>query len=351
MVGVVLTLACLGMLVRSGLRPMAAASAYRNAAWRLGLDADTRGLSVQGFLEGRNLYLGQVVTPTSDHPTGTVRGVLELAVPMGLGLRIQSHRRSWRRQRQEQEGTGDGEFDQRLTVRAINEERANLLLTEPVRECLRALASRTTQVDVSDHWIRVQLARPFTSDHALLSLIEDLRRTADALEQARLDLPCPPQLEDGVAAWASLAKRLGLELYPHIPAIDGTFEGYEVRIHSSLGPSGFRADLRLAFPTHRTLGLRIEVQDGPDGFWSVGQDIQFGDQRFDEAYVIKGYDPAAIRATLGPEARAAILDISSGTMVVRDPYIEVLDLPTDPATLEQVLRQTVVVARAIRWPV
>ena len=40
LVGIALPLVAAGVLLRRGLRPLAAATAYRNAAWRLGLDVE-----------------------------------------------------------------------------------------------------------------------------------------------------------------------------------------------------------------------------------------------------------------------------------------------------------------------
>ena len=59
--------------------------------------------------------------------------------------------------------------------------------------------------------------------------------------------------------------------------------------------TGYGSELRVGFQELRRFGLRLKPQLGPDGYSSVGQDIQVGDEPFDRAFVIKGYDPAAVR--------------------------------------------------------
>jgi hypothetical protein len=330
---------------------MAAASAYRNAAWRLGLEADTRGMSVQGYLDGRRLFVGQVLEPGSQRPTRTVRAVLDLSVPLGLGLRLRSHKRRWGRVRPEGETTGDPDLDAHLGWRAIDLSRGQAVLTDEVRQALLDLVEQTSAIDISDDWVRVVLRRTPSRDTGILQLVETMRRVAVALESARLTLPCPPEVEERRHDWAELAERTGLQLEPELPALSGTYEGYEVQIYVSRRPGGFRAYVRLQFPEHRPIGLRVERQDGPDGFWSVGQDIQFGDPPFDDRFVIKGYDPAVVRAAFPPETRETMLGLDElGTVVVQDLYVEVLELPLETPHLQQTLERCVTLARQVRWP-
>jgi hypothetical protein len=66
----------------------AAPAAYRAVARNLGLDVDTRGASVNGYLptSGQKLYIGEVVVGHGPESSTEHRAVLALSRPLGLGI-------------------------------------------------------------------------------------------------------------------------------------------------------------------------------------------------------------------------------------------------------------------------
>ena len=91
-------------------------------------------------------------------------------------------------------------------------------------------------------------------------------------------------------------------------------------------------------------------QEGPDGYWSVGQDIQVGAPDFDERFVLKGWDPAAVVEMLTPEVRERLLELSSlGELTVDDHHIQVRGLPLEASTLREVIELATSAAEGLGW--
>lgn len=355
LVGIALTIGGLWLAARRALRPLSAASAYRNVAWRLGLDADTRGTSLRGLLDGRPVFVG-TVTELHGHKRSTEhRAVIHLGLPLGLGLHIRPRRRRMTdrfRRRAHLQGlrTGNQELDALVEVAAADPDRARALLDDTVCEHLLQLFQRRPDSEVSDHWIHVQLRQPITRERTLTQVIEQLDRLARALETSRRAVPIAPELETVLPAWRDLSAELGLQLDPHLPELAGQWGGHPLTIRCSRVEDGYRADIRLTFTEHPPKGLRVYPQTAPDGFWNVGQDIQFGEPDFDAAFVIKGYDPRTIRQLCNAEARVALLALAGyGTLDVTDHRVELTHVPLSPSSLRRVVGHVDELARALGW--
>lgn len=330
-----LPLAAIAELIRRALRPLSAAAAYRNVAWRLGVEADTRGTSLRGRIGGRRLFVGEVV----GDGTPRLRAVLDLSAPLGVGLLVQ--RRSSRRlglRRRKTWSLGDPRIDRAWELRAFDVDRARALLDPAVREALLQLAVRYPTVELTDRWVRVSLRRQPPSDKALHALIDGLRALVDAIEQARERLPTPPELAHVVADWASLAAQHGLDLDPSVPSLRGAWHGRALTIYAVRAEEGHVAELILHRATPLRLGLRLLRQATLPATLAVGQDIEVGEPAFDAAFVVKGWDVASVRRRLGPEVRARLLALHAVAQVeVDDDRLWLHGVPTDVGTLARLL--------------
>lgn len=353
LVGSALTLAVLGLLLRRGMRQLAVAGAYREVATRLGLEADTRGVSLQGHMGHRRLWIGEVMVGHGPERKMVCWGVVDFDRPLGLGLMLRRRGlsdRVFRRSRAPETRISDADLAKRLEARGDDPGRVHALITADVQQALRGLISRWPDLVVTDRSVRVHLAHPLSSADQLHALVDAMMHVAANIEEARRDVEPPGALEASADAWATLAEAKGLDLEPWLPALSGTLAGRHVVLAPDRSGAGYTAELRLRFRPHPELGFRLRPQVAPDGYWSVGQDIQVGDPTFDDAFVIKGYDPAAIRALLGPEARRHLLALAArGPIAIDDRTLILQGLPTDPTELGAVLDEAAAAADELGW--
>jgi hypothetical protein len=347
--GVALTLFVLAFMVYRGMRPVAAAAAYRNLAWKLGLEADTRGRTLQGYLDGRRLFIG--LADDAALGTTTLRATLEFERPLGLGLRIRPRGLS-ERVRRARPGltTGDPELDGPLDLRAYDPARVQALFTDEVREALSRLRAGWPALEVHDHGVRVDLPSPLTREDALRRLIEHLRRLAVALETARRAVPAPPQVEDWLPAWRALADERGLQFEPALPMLTGELEGVAVEVRCArLAEDRFAAEVRAHIAEHRPTGLWVLPAARATTTTTAGQDIHTEDPNFDADFVIKGFDPFTIRRVLDDGVRRAVRALAPhGAVTITDRTVDLRGAAIDRDALEDALRAIRDVATELR---
>ncbi len=351
LLGVLLPVFALGFAASRGFRPMAAASAYRNVAWRLGLEADTRGTSMRGHLEDRRLFVGEVVDQEEDRRRLSLVAILDLATPLGLGLVMRKRgRRRFRRSRAPSLPTGDRKLDELVELRAFEPERAAALFSGDVRDAVSRLLKLGIDLEITDLWVRVRLRRPPSSEAVLRSLVDALRQTVLALEGSRVAIGPSPALAERASVWTDLAERLGLTLLPAYPALAGTRDERPVRVCATRTDDGFSADVSLGFRPHTPTGLTIVGRVSTAAASVVGQDITAGDPAFDGAFVVQAWDPGAVRQKLDGDVRAALLTlIERGEVEVSDRALIVRGVAVDVDALDRCVRAAESLAAAIGW--
>lgn len=351
--GVLLTLGVLAVLTRRALRQLAVVNTYREVARRLQLWADTRGLSVHGRLAGRRLWIGEVMLGFGAGRTSEVRGVVELLRPLGLGLYLHPRGRRGRwfsRASAPERGSGDLRLDRVFHVHADEIAGVKAVLTPKVRAAITHLHAGWPEVEVTDSEVRVSLRAPEASEGRLLALVEAMTAVASALEEARRELPVPSALSAAVAVFEEVAERLSLATDLALPAIYGVWASRQMEIVPVRTAGGFRAQLFLAFAEHPPTGIRLTPQAAPDGYWSVGQDIQLGHPRFDAAFVVKGWDPPGIRGLLSDPTRSALLALAElGTLDLEDRGLTLSEVPIDAIRLSEALERARKVAENLGW--
>ena len=320
----------------------AAPAAYRAVARNLGLDVDTRGASVNGYLpsSGRKLYIGEVVVGHGPESTTEHRAVLSLSRPLGLGLAVrkQTGSRWFRRARGHHIDIGEESFDKLFDVTGDDSERVRELLTEDIRQRIQALGTAYPNLLVSDHHVRVLLTKPITEAEALAAFIDTLTQLADALSASRQRVSPPKRLEAQVTLFGDVATERGLTFEPAWPAVSGTINGHDIELVIGRTDDGYRATATGRLRTPRKMGFRLRRQIEPDGYWSTGQDIQVNDAPFDEAFVIKGYAPDTVRRWLNPRAQRHLMALADlGDLVADDHIVRVSGLSLDGASLRDAL--------------
>lgn len=332
--GVALPVLVVLLVGRRARRQLVTAGAFREVAHLLGLVADTRGVSVRGVRDGRPLWLGEVQVGHGPERRTEVHGVIGLRRPLGLGIDV----RKRRSRRAAGLPLGHLELDKRLVAQAAIPAGLHALLDGGAREWLVRLVALCPDLDLTDERLRIRLSRVPSRVGELGAIVEALESTAAALEEARaLGPPAPPS--DWADAWAVLSER-GFEVLPEIPMVRGRVGGWPVEVVPTYARGTWRAWLVVQFSPEDDTGLRVLPQRSPEGDARDGQDIILGDVDFDAAFVVKGYDPGAVRERLGPEVRRRLLALCREGRVHLDDHRLVLDgITPDAAALERVLLQ------------
>ena len=353
LVGSSLPLLAIGLVFRRGVRQLQVATAYGDVARELGLDVDTRGVSLQGHLGEQRLWVGEVMVGHGPDRRMVCWGVLDLERPLGLGLLIRRRglsERLFRRSRGVQVRTSDPALDRQVEISGDDPDLVHQLLDDPTREVLHAVLSRWRNLVVTDQSIRVYLSQPLARTVDLRDLVHGMRTLAAALSTSRRRIAPPAALAARSASWRALAVRLGIEFEDAFPGIAGALDGRTLRVTPVRTADGYAAELRLGFRAHRRTGLRLRPQVEPDGYWSVGQDIQLDDALFDAAFVVKGDDPEGTRELLSAQVREGLIALAAlGRIDVDDLRLHIGALPAEPEDLEPVVVQAARTAEAMGW--
>jgi hypothetical protein len=353
LVGSAIPLLALFFIVRRGVRQLQVATAYGEVARELGLDVDTRGVSLQGHVGEQRLWVGEVMVGHGPERRMACWGVLDLERPLGLGLLIRRRglsERLFRRSRGVKVQAVDPELERLVEISGDDPERVRQLLDDRVREVLGIVLTRWRDLVITDQSIRIYLKQPLSRTPDLRDLVYGMRSLAAELSAARRRIAPPPALAARMGDWRSLAARLGLELEEAFPGVAGELDGRPIRVTPLRTGDGYAAELRLGFRAHRRTGLRLRPQVEPDGYWSVGQDIQLGDPAFDQAFVVKGDDPEGVRELLSAQVREGLMAMNAtGRIDVDDLRLHIGGLLAEAEALEPVVVQAARTAEAMGW--
>ncbi len=352
LIGIALPIGALAALVRRGTRQLAVSDTYGEISRELGLDVDTRGLSLRGHLAGQRIWVGSVMVDQGASRRQACWGVLDLDHPLGMGLvlRRKGLRDRLRRPKGPRVSLDGDPLDRSIEVFGDDPERVKALLTAEVRAILVPLLERWTDLVVTDQTIRIHLPRPLARPAELRQLVADVRSMAKVLGVSRRALPPPQPLAARLGDWEALGRTLGLDVEPAFPGLTGELDGRAVRITPVRVSEGYATEVRVGFRPHARTGLRLRPQEEPDGYWSVGQDIQCGDPDFDRAFVVKGWDPDLVRGLLAPEVRSRLVGLlRHGRLDLDDLRLHLGHVRGEPAALLPVVRDAVDTAARLGW--
>lgn len=352
LVGIALPIGVLTVLVRRGTRQLAVSDTYGEVSRELGLDVDTRGLSLRGHLAEQRLWVGSVMVDHGPARSHACWGVLDLARPLGLGLvlRRKGLRDRLRRPKGPRVALDGDPLDRLVEVFGDDPGRVREVLGPSVRAVLGPVLERWRDLVVTDQTVRIHLPRPLARAAELRTLVADMRALAAALHEARAAVAPPAPLAARLAEWRSLGDALGLEVEPAYPGLVGRVDDHPVRVTPLRTADGYGAEVRVGFRPHRRTGLRLRPQEEPDGYWSVGQDIQCADPVFDQAFVVKGWDPDHVRELLAPELRGRLVALlRHGRLDLDDLRLHLGPVNADVAGLGPMVRDAVDAANRLGW--
>jgi hypothetical protein len=350
--GSAIPVALLAALVRRGTRQLSVADTYGAVSRELGLDVDTRGLSLRGHLADQRIWVGSVMVDHGPRRKQACWGVLDLDRPLGLGLvlRRKGLRDRLRRPKGPRVPLDGDPLDRLVEVFGDDPSRVRAVLTPEVRAVLVPVLERWKDLVVTDQTVRIHLPRPLATPAELRELVAAMRGLAKVLYQARRGLPPPPVLAARRADWASLGDALGLDVEEPWPGVAGTVDGRSVRVTPVRTSDGYATEIRVGFRAHARTGLRLRPQEEPDGYWSVGQDIQCDDPAFDRAFVVKGWDPDLVRTLLAPDVRTQLVGLlRHGRLDLDDLRLHLGPVRAEPGDLVPVVRGLLDTARLLGW--
>ena len=276
-------------------------------------------------------------TPTTDI-------VVAIDPPLLLGLHVRSVSFV------EMIGGGHGELEGKFATSAFMRERGAKLL-EPFAPTLLALRNHADEVVVTDNVVHVGFRGRFFEASSLGHSIDSVIQTARGLAAQRVSMP---DIEEELpyAEWEAFATTLDLTFDSTRMKIEGEQNGVAVELRFCTANGKPYVAARARLPRSLGLGLRIGAQSADDGatvfFDDDTVDIEIGDPKFDETFVIEASDEGRARALLAsPAIRHAALDIvrAGGDIVITDTSVAIS--LRDPSQLAWLLGHVTSLAGAL----
>lgn len=241
-------------------------------------------------------------------------------------------------------------LDPALRVRSAEPKLSVALLRAPaVEEALVALVHTGFGIHLEDREVRRErrgrLVDPGALAHALDGTVELARR----VWSARLLLGASSAERALQASWGPIAAARGLSLDLAAGRMMGRVDGVHVEMGMELRGDQRWTVLTARFDRRLGVSLRLTRQTSLSGVARLlgAQDIVVGDPVFDARFVVKGAPEASVRALLGPEVRARLVQLeeSATSLGVADDHLtaELGWLLVEPTWIERAL---VSVARA-----
>lgn len=333
-IGGALPILAVALVFRRASRQLSTASAYREIARTLELDVDTRGLSLHGVRDDRILWVGEVLVGEGAERRREVHVMVAFRTPLGLGTEV----RDRTTRRQESEGLNQADLDKRLVVRSHHPPGVEALRREDVQRVLLAFAERARELHLTDERLRLRLRRPPSTAQALGALVQQLEDAASVIEDAAVTVPRPQTVQDWVPLLVDVAEPRGLQVDLARVSLRGALAGWPLVVVPNHRGGTWCVWLTLRFAPDVDTGLRVHPQRDPEGDGD-GQDIVVGDRAFDDAFVVKGYDPEAVRSRLDHETRKALLQLLRLGPVYLDDHgltVRAMTVSALDAALEQV---------------
>jgi hypothetical protein len=316
--GAAFTLFAIWLIVRRGIGQLAAAHTYRSVAEKLGLQPDTRGSSLHGFINGRRLWVGPQTRRTG--PQRLVATVA-LAQPLGIGLVVQRESQWNHYKRFVSSLRAEPSTWKRPNILSVSSsfpQVANAILDESTKQILYEMASRWPGLRINDYAVRINLVNPIILQSTLHQLVLDLCHIANTLEKRRIISQPPPYAAALSSDWNRIAQPRNLRMEPNGPVIFGNLGSAVIAIAPNA--HGRSATINVVREMPNDIGLLISDQRRADVENIAGQDILVGDGLFDDAFIIKGYDPDQIRTLLDLSTREAILRLKQISRVRIDDH-------------------------------
>jgi len=205
-----------------------------------------------------------------------------------------------------------------------------------------------------DHGTSVEVVGVSTNATWLSWAVELCTRATHKLDRARHHIPVASALVGHRHAWANYASARNLRGLDTPLCMWGNIDGAEVHAYAvRTGPHLFQLEVSLRFPQPLGLGLNVQPQGMLDkvAVFFGGQDHQFGDAMFDDAFRVKSAYPEHVASVLDGTTRAELLGVHAhvGPVSLSDDglSVRVPTVPQDPSAVPRIVQHLTGVAERI----
>ena len=226
---------------------------------------------------------------------------------------------------------GDPEIDAHYNIRAADPEMVRRLLETPhVNQALRALRGSAFQPILGDSGLRRRRDGQRFDPAEISEVVDSTVVLAKRVIAAREALG-PSTLEQSMQnAWHPVALQMGLRLDRKNHVLEGRLEGIHVEVSVAIGSgwsSAWSYATTFVVRFDRPLGLGLSLTR-EDAFTRMGnafgsQDIEVGDEEFDDRFEVKGTPEDAVRRLLTPAVRERLVELQghTSTLEVKDDHL------------------------------
>lgn len=331
----------------------------------LAASAPHLGLSV---IEGRRLggQRGGVPVEISHSASGGSRAQIHwtnaearIEPPLRLGLELRARSSNAPATLKDMVGEdleiGDPALDGPFQISVVERADVPRLLAVPeLRAVLLRAAGSFDRVWITDERAYASM-RGFSYDPANLAVMLDwVVSLAVSARAARRRMGRTARDEAIFQKWGPLAGARGYALDAESLVLSGTASGVPFTVAPVVEDTGWATRFRARLPRPLGVDLRLSKQDAFDGVAAfLGmQDIEIGDPSFDDAFVVRGRDEAAVRWVLAdPTLRAGLVELlgAAKRLEVADTHVEAVahGLVEEPAALDRSLGEVIAIARGL----
>lgn len=237
----------------------------------------------------------------------------------------------------------------RLDVRADEPERARALFGPDTCDELRRL--KGIKLVVSDWGATATVSGPNAHTHRVRELLDALAAFTRAVHRERALVPAAARLRSHAPAWQRFAEAHRLSVLNTPLCLFGRIEDATVYAYSvRVGDNHHHLEVWLRFEEPLRLGLLVQPARAIDrmrDLWGQ-QDVEVGDDLFDDEFIVRTSDEDGTRALLGAEVQGILLNMhhTVGPLTLTDEGIStrIPFVPHTPMHVPKVVGQLIALA-------
>ncbi len=166
------------------------------------------------------------------------------------------------------------------------------------------LANQTAEtVSISDEQVYLETHGQVTDIEIVRKMLENAANLAKRFFAARQSFPFAEWETKALDVWQKIALEKGLSIDRKAFGMEGTLDGFHLKVELSTSGKKWQTVLVLKFPQSLGIGLKIMPDNAiHKAFaWLGVQDIDSGNKKFDDAFIVKAENVPAAKQKLEPD--------------------------------------------------